>query len=92
MLFRSTPPPDAMIAVPGIEGPVAPGSSLAYVAVVNSLKVRIAELLVAAGRMPPVITRATVVGAERSRELFDAAYAEHARRVARAIDVKGGGG
>jgi uncharacterized phosphosugar-binding protein len=87
-----TPPPDAMIAVPGIEGPVAPGSSLAYVAVVNSLKVRIAELLVAAGRMPPVITRATVVGAERSRELFDAAYAEHARRVARAIDVKGGGG
>lgn len=87
-----TPPPDAMIAVPGLDTPVAPGSSLAYVAIVNSLKVRIAELLVAAGRMPPVITRSTVVGAERSRELFDAAYAEHARRVARAIDVKGGGG
>ena len=36
--------------------------------------------------MPPVITRASVVGAERSRDLFDAAYREHARRIARAID------
>jgi hypothetical protein len=35
--------------------------------------------------MPPVITRASVVGAERSRSLFEAAYAEHARRIARAI-------
>jgi uncharacterized protein (UPF0212 family) len=35
--------------------------------------------------MPPVITRASVVGAERSRDLFDAAYGEHARRIARAI-------
>ena len=31
--------------------------------------------------MPPAITRASVVGAERSRELFEAAYAEHARRM-----------
>lgn len=87
-----TPPPDAMIAVAGLDTPIAPGSTLAYTAIVNALKVRIAELLVAAGRMPPVITRATVVGAERSRALFDAAYGEHARRVARAIDVQGGGG
>jgi uncharacterized protein (UPF0212 family) len=36
--------------------------------------------------MPPVITRASEVGAGRSRELFDAAYDEHARRIARAID------
>ena len=35
--------------------------------------------------MPPAITRASVVGAERSRALFDAAYREHARRIARAI-------
>jgi len=41
--------------------------------------------------MPPVITRATEVGEARSRALFDAAYAEHARRVARAIDINGGG-
>jgi uncharacterized protein (UPF0212 family) len=36
--------------------------------------------------MPAVITRASVVGAERSRILFDEAYREHARRIARAID------
>ena len=39
--------------------------------------------------MPPVITRASVVGAERSRTLFDAAYREHARRIARAIAGEG---
>jgi hypothetical protein len=29
-----------------------------------------------------VLTSAALVGAERSRELFDEAYAEHARRLA----------
>jgi len=76
---------DAMVDVPGLDTPVGPGSTLAYVAIVNSLKVRIAQLLVEAGVTPPVITRASVVGAERSRALFDSAYREHARRVARTI-------
>ena len=49
------------------------------------LAVRIAQLLVEKGGTPPVITRASVVGAERSRALFDGAYREHARRVARTI-------
>jgi uncharacterized protein (UPF0212 family) len=39
--------------------------------------------------MPPVITRASVVGAERSRTLFDEAYREHARRIAGAIAGEG---
>jgi uncharacterized protein (UPF0212 family) len=47
--------------------------------------VRTAQLLVERGAMPPVITRASVVGAERSRSLFEQAYEEHARRIARAI-------
>jgi uncharacterized phosphosugar-binding protein len=76
---------DAMVEVPGLETPVGPGSTLAYVAIVNSLKVRIAQLLMEKGITPPVITRASVVGAERSRALFDSAYREHARRVARTI-------
>ena len=80
-----TPEADAMVTVPGLDTPVGPGSTLAYVAIVNSLKVRIAQLLVERGITPPVITRASVVGAERSRALFDSAYREHARRVARAI-------
>jgi uncharacterized phosphosugar-binding protein len=80
-----TPEADAMILIPGLDTPVGPGSTLAYVAIVNSLKVRIAELLLEKGVTPPVITRASVVGAERSRALFDSAYREHARRVARTI-------
>lgn len=76
---------DAMVTVPDLDTPVGPGSTLAYVAIVNSLKVRIAQLLVEKGVTPPVITRASVVGAERSRALFESAYREHARRVARTI-------
>jgi len=76
---------DAMVEVPGLDTPVGPGSTLAYVAIVNSLKVRMAQLLTESGVTPPVITRASVVGAERSRALFDSAYREHARRVARTI-------
>lgn len=85
-----TPQADAMVHVEGLDTPVGPGSTLAYVAIINSLKVRIAQLLTARGSMPPVITRATEVGEARSRALFDGAYAEHARRIARAIDIQGG--
>jgi uncharacterized phosphosugar-binding protein len=80
-----TPHADAMVQVDGLETPVGPGSSLAAIAIVNSIKVRTAQLLGERGRMPPVITRASVVGAERSRALFDDAYREHARRIARVL-------
>ncbi|HEX8940745.1 MAG TPA: SIS domain-containing protein [Candidatus Limnocylindrales bacterium] len=86
-----TPPADALCDVPGLDTPVGPGSTVAAVAIVNSLKVRIAELLVERGAMPPVISRASVVGDARSRDLFDQAYREHARRLARAIDQRPGG-
>lgn len=81
-----TPPADALVALPGLDTPVGPGSTITAVAVVNMIKVRVAELLVERGAMPPVITRPVVVGGERSRELFDAAYSDHARRLAAAID------
>jgi uncharacterized phosphosugar-binding protein len=83
-----TPHADAMIAIEGLETPVGPGSSLAAVAIVNSIKVRTAELLVQRGAMPSVITRSSVVGPDRSRALFDAAYREHARRMARTITTE----
>ncbi len=86
-----TPEADALCTIDGLDTPVGPGSTIAAVAIVNSLKVRIAELLVERGAMLPVITRASVVGEERSRTLFDQAYREHARRIARAIDERGGG-
>jgi uncharacterized phosphosugar-binding protein len=81
-----TPPGDAMVDVPGLDTPVGPGSTLAYAAVVNEIKVQAAELLVRRGHMPPVITAASVVGDGRSTALFDAAYAEHATRIAAVID------
>jgi len=80
-----TPHADALIEIDGLETPVGPGSTIAAVAIVNCIKVRTAQLLVEQGAMPPVITRASVVGAERSRSLFDDAYREHAQRVTRAI-------
>jgi len=86
-----TPHADAMIDIPGLDTPVGPGSTISAVAIVNSIKVRTAELLTERGAMPPVLSRASVVGAERSRELFDDAYREHARRIARAIGQRGGG-
>src|SRR5436190_5285980 len=86
-----TPHADAMVDIPGLDTPVGPGSTVAAVAIVNSIKVRTAQLLTERGAMPPVLTRGSVVGAERSRDLFDAAYREHARRLARAIGQRGGG-
>jgi uncharacterized phosphosugar-binding protein len=86
-----TPHADALCTVDGLETPVGPGSTITAVAIVNAIKVRVAELLTERGAMPPVITRSSVVGEERSRELFDEAYREHARRIARAIDQQPGG-
>ena len=84
-----TPHADALVAIDGVDTPVGPGSTLAAVAIVNSIKVRTAQLLAERGALPPTITRASVVGAERSRSLFDAAYQEHARRIARALTGEG---
>ncbi len=86
-----TPEADAMVDIEGVDTPVGPGSTITAVAIVNSIKVRTAQLLAERGALPPVLTRASVVGTERSRALFDDAYREHARRVARAIGQQGGG-
>ena len=91
VLDLCSPVHDATVSIVGLESPVGPLSTVGAVAIVNAIKSRTAELLVERGAMPPVITRASAVGTERSRELFDAAYREHARRLARAIDQTGGG-
>jgi len=89
VIDMGTPSADALVTLDGLDTPVGPGSTVTAVAIANSLKVRIAELLVERGAMPPVITRASVVGTERSTALFEQAYAEHARRLARAIIQQG---
>ena len=80
-----TPSGDGLCSVEGLDTPVGPGSTFAAVAIVNAIKVRTAELLTDRKAMPPVITSSTVVGGQRSQELFDAAYEEHARRLARVL-------
>jgi uncharacterized phosphosugar-binding protein len=85
VLDLATPPGDALVEIDGIDTPVAPGSSLTGVALANELKARTAALLAERGALPPVLTSPVLVGRERSRELFDEAYAEHARRLARVL-------
>jgi uncharacterized phosphosugar-binding protein len=80
-----TPVGDALVQLEGLDTPVAPGSTIAAVAIANELKAQTAALLVDRDAMPPVLTSPVLVGSDRSRELFDAAYAEHARRVSRVL-------
>jgi len=84
-----TPHADALCSIDGLDTPVGPGSTITAIAIVNSIKVRTARLLAEQDALPPVITRASVVGAERSRNLFEGAYREHARRIAGALAGEG---
>jgi len=83
VLDTCTPLGDAMVHVPGIAAPVGPSTTVAAAALVNALKVRVAERLAAVGALPPVLVSPVVAGEDDSRRSFDTAYDEHARRVAR---------
>jgi uncharacterized phosphosugar-binding protein len=85
VLDLCTPAGDALVEIDGLATPVAPGSTIAAVALANEIKAQTAALLVERGAMPPVLTSPAVVGKEASAELFEAAYAEHARRYARSL-------
>ena len=83
ILDTGAPSGDAMVTIPGLETPVAPGSTVGGCMLVNAIKAEIAARLVAAGQPPRVLTAGCVVGRERATELFESAYDEHARRVAK---------
>jgi uncharacterized phosphosugar-binding protein len=83
VLDTGAPVGDAMVRVEGLDTPVAPGSTVGGVLLINCLKAEIARLLSAAGRPPKVLSAAAVVGAERAVELFESAYDEHAHRLAK---------
>jgi uncharacterized phosphosugar-binding protein len=82
VLDTGAPAGDAMVAIPGLDTPVAPGSTVGACAVVNALKAEVALRLIEAGQPPKVLTAACLVGAARAAELFEAAYDEHAARLA----------
>ncbi len=81
ILNTGAPVGDSMIYVDGLETPVSPGSSAGGIMIVNSIKAEVARLLTEAGHPPKVLTAASVVDAEKAKELFEAAYDEHARRL-----------
>lgn len=83
VLDTGAPVGDAMVKIDGLDTPVAPGSTIGGCLLINSIKAEVAARLVKAGQPPKVLTAGAVVGAERATELFEAAYDEHARRLAR---------
>ena len=87
VLDTGAPVGDAMVRVPGLDTPVAPGSTVGGCLLVNCIKAEIAARLTAAGQPPKVLTAAAIVGPERATELFESAYDEHARRLAKLYEA-----
>ena len=83
VLDTGAPIGDAMVKLPGLDTPVAPGSTIGGCLLVNTIKAEVAARLTAAGHPPRVLSGAAVVGAQRATEIFEAAYDEHAHRLAR---------
>jgi uncharacterized phosphosugar-binding protein len=83
VLDTGAPVGDAMVKIPGLDTPVAPGSTIGGCLLINSIKAEVAARLTAAGQPPKVLSGAAVVGATRAAEIFEAAYDEHSHRIAR---------
>jgi len=91
VLDTGAPAGDAMVAIPGLETPVSPGSTIGGCLLVNSIKAEVAARLTQAGAPPKVLTAGALVGSENATALFEAAYDEHARRLARLYEKLGVG-
>src|SRR5215831_2062903 len=83
VLNTGAPVGDAMVRISGLKTPVAPGSTVGGCMLVNCIKAEVAARLTAAGHPPNVLTGAAIVGKKRSAELFESAYDEYARRLAK---------
>jgi uncharacterized phosphosugar-binding protein len=83
VLDTGAPVGDAMVKVDGLDTPVAPGSTVGGCLLVNSIKAEVAARLTKAGAPPKVLTAGAVVGPEKATDLFESAYDEHARRLAK---------
>lgn len=83
VLDTGAPIGDAMVNIPGLATPVAPGSTVGGCLLVNCLKAEVARILTEAGQPLKVLTASNVIGAEAAAEIFEAAYDEHAHRLAR---------
>jgi uncharacterized phosphosugar-binding protein len=89
VLDTGAPVGDAMVRLEGLDTPVAPGSTIGGCLLVNSIKAEVASRLTKAGSPPKVLTASAIVGQERATELFESAYDEHARRLAKLYETIG---
>lgn len=92
VLDTGAPVGDAMVRIEGLETPVAPGSTVGGCLLVNAIKAEVAARLTRAGQPPRVLTAGAIVGREKATALFEAAYDEHARRLARLYAELGAAG
>jgi len=83
ILDTGAPLGDAMIYLEGLDSPVAPGSTLGGVLLINCLKAETARILHHRGKSPKVLSSGKVVGEERAQDLFESAYDEHAQLLAK---------
>ena len=83
ILDTGAPAGDAMVTIPGLPTPVSPGSTIGGCLLINAIKAEVAARLVRAGRPPKVLTAPPLIGAEKATALFESAYDEHARRLAK---------
>jgi len=89
VLDTGAPVGDAMVKIDGLKTPVSPGSTVGGCLLINSIKAEVASRLTRAGKPPKVLAAGAVVGAEKSAALFEAAYDEHARRLAKLYEKLG---
>jgi uncharacterized phosphosugar-binding protein len=82
ILDTGAPAGDAMVKLEGLEQPVAPGSTVGGCLVVNCLKAEVAKRLIEAGQPPKALASGVILGNKRAAEVFEAAYDEHAHRLA----------
>jgi uncharacterized phosphosugar-binding protein len=83
ILDTGAPVGDAMIQIEGMEMPVSPGSTIGGATIVNCIKAEVAQYLTDAGHPPMALAAGAIVGAARATEIFEAAYDEHAHRIAK---------
>ena len=91
VLDTGAPVGDAMSRIEGLEEAVAPGSTIGGCLLVNSIKAEVAQRLVRGGSPPTVLTAPAVCGEARAAALFESAYDEHARRLAKLFATLGAG-
>lgn len=83
VLDTGAPMGDAMVKIEGLDTPVAPGSTLGGVLLINTIKAEIANILVKNGKYPKVLSSGKLIGEQRAADLFESAYDEHAHNMAK---------